>query len=679
MRTCNRSIAIACISALLCLISSTARGDGPLVLWGNPPPGQLPGTFSRVAIGFSGNYVALRSDGTLVATIGITPPSGNFVDLVASPSGGSFIAIRSDGTLVPFGVTIAPGTPTGQFQFVALLNSGGGIGIRTDGTLEGWSLPTPLLPLPSGTFRQVSVDGTNAIGLRTDGTAVSWGSSALPTPPGTFTSVVIRGGSFPSVGGIRSDGTIWASSQSFMLNNPPPGQYQDLAFTPSADLAVARRLDGTLVAWGNNNSVIALRLPNVAFSAFTLGGSYAIGVLGVDNPITTAFTFQGRLSEAGSPVSGTTDLRFSLFDAPAAGTQIGPTLEVLAYEIVNGEVEVALDFGPTAFSNQARFLEISVRNAGDSEFTTLTPRQVISPTPVALFALNGARGPIGPPGAPGANGAQGPAGPAGAEGPTGPEGPAGPEGPSGPEGPQGPPGPPGATGQDGPAGPMGPVGLQGPSGPGGGCVPVDVQEFASPGTFFPTIPCGVRYMVVELWGAPAGPSGTDPGWIGSSCEICFPLSLTNPANYSRKTFSLSTICGDGLLRVVIGDGGARMFNGQPTTFEWVGALHPIDLVPGEVLRAAGGALFVSGYVEQPQDPRAHVARALTSIGTVAGMSDDANPPSHVRTLANSCTDPNFGQPRVLCTAGTAAARFYVTAPGIRYTQGNGFARVTFYP
>jgi hypothetical protein len=63
--------------------------------------------------------------------------------------------------------------------------------------------------------------------------------------------------------------------------------------------------------------------------------------------------------------------------------------------------------------------------------------------------------------------------PSTAAGPTGPQGPAGPTGPQGPAGPAGPAGPTGATGAQGPiglpgvAGPQGPVGATGPAGPQG--------------------------------------------------------------------------------------------------------------------------------------------------------------------------------------------------------------------
>jgi hypothetical protein len=40
----------------------------------------------------------------------------------------------------------------------------------------------------------------------------------------------------------------------------------------------------------------------------------------------TAFTYQGRLTDAGNPANGNYDLRFQLYDAPTGGNVIGGAL-----------------------------------------------------------------------------------------------------------------------------------------------------------------------------------------------------------------------------------------------------------------------------------------------------------------------------------------------------------------
>jgi hypothetical protein len=106
-------------------------------------------------------------------------------------------------------------------------------------------------------------------------------------------------------------------------------------------------------------------------------------------PLGNAFTYQGRLTDGGSLVTGSYDLKFSLYDASVGGTLAGtPTSITLAPVLVtNGLFTVTLDFGNTTFSGEARWLEIAVRTNGSlSAHTPLIPRQQVTPAPYALFA-----------------------------------------------------------------------------------------------------------------------------------------------------------------------------------------------------------------------------------------------------------------------------------------------------
>jgi hypothetical protein len=103
---------------------------------------------------------------------------------------------------------------------------------------------------------------------------------------------------------------------------------------------------------------------------------------------TTAFTYQGKLTDAGNPANGNYDLQFKLFDAVSGGAQIGSSLTSTNVSVVAGIFTVTLDFGSAAFSGANRFLEISVRLTGSGSFTTLSPRQAITSTPYAIQSLN---------------------------------------------------------------------------------------------------------------------------------------------------------------------------------------------------------------------------------------------------------------------------------------------------
>jgi hypothetical protein len=113
----------------------------------------------------------------------------------------------------------------------------------------------------------------------------------------------------------------------------------------------------------------------------------AVAPLAATAAINTSITYQGVLKDGAQPANGGFDLRFRLFDDPAAGVQLG---EQVAAEVAvaDGQFAVPLDFGPAAYSAQAVWLEIAVSPAGAGTYETLTPRQAITPAPLALGLPN---------------------------------------------------------------------------------------------------------------------------------------------------------------------------------------------------------------------------------------------------------------------------------------------------
>lgn len=104
---------------------------------------------------------------------------------------------------------------------------------------------------------------------------------------------------------------------------------------------------------------------------------------------TTAFNYQGRLSESDSPVTGTRLFQFTLFDENGAaipGAVISQTLTV-----TNGVFNANLDFGAANFPSATRTLQIAVKiNAGDA-YTILNPRQPVLSTPYSIQSKNSAQ------------------------------------------------------------------------------------------------------------------------------------------------------------------------------------------------------------------------------------------------------------------------------------------------
>ena len=78
---------------------------------------------------------------------------------------------------------------------------------------------------------------------------------------------------------------------------------------------------------------------------------------------TTAFTYQGKLSDGGLPANGTYQMQFGLFDAQSGGNQIGSNATISDVQVTNGIFTVNLDFGAASFSGAARFLQVGVFSA----------------------------------------------------------------------------------------------------------------------------------------------------------------------------------------------------------------------------------------------------------------------------------------------------------------------------
>lgn len=100
----------------------------------------------------------------------------------------------------------------------------------------------------------------------------------------------------------------------------------------------------------------------------------------------TAFTYQGRLIDANSAANGLYDFQFKLFDDPCTGSLIAGPVNEPNLDVIDGYFTAALDFGANVFAGDARWLEIGVRPGDPCEYTILSPRQEVTPTPYAIYA-----------------------------------------------------------------------------------------------------------------------------------------------------------------------------------------------------------------------------------------------------------------------------------------------------
>ena len=105
----------------------------------------------------------------------------------------------------------------------------------------------------------------------------------------------------------------------------------------------------------------------------------------------TAFTHQGRLTQAGALANGEFefDFEFKLFDAPTEGNQQGAVVVLDDLTVSGGVFTVELDFSAEVFGGESRWLEVRVRPGAETGgFTLLQLLRRLTPTPYALHAAS---------------------------------------------------------------------------------------------------------------------------------------------------------------------------------------------------------------------------------------------------------------------------------------------------
>jgi len=102
----------------------------------------------------------------------------------------------------------------------------------------------------------------------------------------------------------------------------------------------------------------------------------------------TAFTYQGHLYDNNEVADGEYDFRFSLYDVNVGGAAVANDVNVHDMDVIDGYFTVELDFG-SIFDGNAVWLEIGVRPGemnNPNVYTSLSPRQEVTPTPYAIYA-----------------------------------------------------------------------------------------------------------------------------------------------------------------------------------------------------------------------------------------------------------------------------------------------------
>ncbi|GAB4200072.1 MAG: hypothetical protein Tsb002_35990 [Wenzhouxiangellaceae bacterium] len=127
----------------------------------------------------------------------------------------------------------------------------------------------------------------------------------------------------------------------------------------------------------------------IAFFQVRLILSMFVGLLITGNAlgkaVDNAISYQGRLDISGMPANGFFDFGAVVYDSLTEGDQIGSILTIENVEVVEGLVNLDLDFGEGVFIGEPRFLELRVRDlSGGGGLVILEPRQRVQPAPDAI-------------------------------------------------------------------------------------------------------------------------------------------------------------------------------------------------------------------------------------------------------------------------------------------------------
>ncbi|MGO8765895.1 MAG: WD40/YVTN/BNR-like repeat-containing protein [Limisphaerales bacterium] len=101
---------------------------------------------------------------------------------------------------------------------------------------------------------------------------------------------------------------------------------------------------------------------------------------------TTLFTYQGQLSSSNAPANGLYDFQFQLL--ATNNVLAGGPLTNAPIAVTNGFFTTTLDFGATPFNGANLWLQVGVRNYGNTNaYTTLSPLQPITSVPYAIRSI----------------------------------------------------------------------------------------------------------------------------------------------------------------------------------------------------------------------------------------------------------------------------------------------------
>ena len=286
LHMCNIRLGVGAILVTFCVSIVTANSQvvqGTVVAWGrndyhqsSPPAGLTNVVFITSGISIS---IAIRSDGSAVSwgtAYGDTGPD-NFV--AAAVAAGPSVWLRSDGTLdgwsIPTNATHASAVAAFSENCMALLQPGTVVEWGNGWNGNNYLTLTPPADLTNAVA--IAAGQAHGMALRSDGAVLAWGDNTygqLDVPAGLTNVVAIAAGQYFSVA-LRTDGSIrcWGAISA------PPAETNIVAIAAGAFHALGLRGDGSLVAWGGDSygdTVVPSTLTNAI--AIAAGGFNSVAL-----------------------------------------------------------------------------------------------------------------------------------------------------------------------------------------------------------------------------------------------------------------------------------------------------------------------------------------------------------------------------------------------------------------
>jgi len=276
----------------------------------------------------------------------------------------------------------------------------------------------------------------------------------------------------------------------------------------------------------------------------------------------TTFTYQGKLTDTGGPANSTYDVRVTPYGNATGGTALATTVCADNVVVVDGVFSILL---PSSFAQGGGdlFLEFQVRPdpagtavcSNAAGFTTLSPRQPVTPAPTAAFAQAVSARPLERAGAIRFNATAGRF-----EGFTG--------------------------------------AFWVPFLVGDPITPANSATFSTPGAQTFVVPAGVTSLVADVWGAGGGGGPMNTGGVtASSCPLpsFFRGGGGGGGSGAYGRFGIPVTPGETLTIIVGSGGGPGSFNnpGQP------GGSSQIRRGVTHLVNASGGGGGFVGNIHSP--------------------------------------------------------------------------------